>query len=389
MKLKLLLLIAVILSISMPSSAQLPLPTRTIGGTQFYYHEVQKKETLYSIAKKLGIDKSDIIKYNPNAAEKIKEGQFLFFPVSDFANLSNKATTQNAQADASTTAPTSFDHIVEKGETLYGIAKNYGVSTNDIIKLNSNANSGIKEGQTLKIPQNAAMQQGQEIAAATETEVTPEDTTLIYVTIRPGDTLFSTAKRYNTSIDKLMELNPGISPQNFKSGEVIRVRPNYYTTITTERETTEFHTYEIKRGDTYFSIARNFNVSVNDLKAANPDMKKLKRGKTLYIPIKKTETVVVDNADNVPVRQESLSVVNGAGLKSYSVIVGSFSVQANAEGMQSTLRSQGYDAQVAYNAGNQMYRVVAATFDTKPDAVRSRNELRSQYPDAWLLYNQK
>lgn len=102
-----------------------------------------------------------------------------------------------------------------------------------------------------------------------------------------------------------------------------------------------------------------------------------------------TETVVVDNADNVPVRQENLSVVNGAGLKSFSVIVGSFSVQANAEGLQSTLRSQGYDAQVAYNSANQMYRVVAATFDTKVDAVNSRNELRSQYPDAWLLYNQK
>lgn len=102
-----------------------------------------------------------------------------------------------------------------------------------------------------------------------------------------------------------------------------------------------------------------------------------------------TETVVVDNADNVPVRQENLSVVNGAGLKSFSVIVGSFSVQANAEGLQSTLRNQGYDAQVAYNSANQMYRVVAATFDTKVDAVNSRNELRSQYPDAWLLYNQK
>lgn len=102
-----------------------------------------------------------------------------------------------------------------------------------------------------------------------------------------------------------------------------------------------------------------------------------------------TETVVVDNADNVPVRQENLSVVNGAGLKSFSVVVGSFSVQANAEGLQSTLRSHGYDAQVAYNSANQMYRVVAATFDTKVDAVNSRNELRSQYPDAWLLYNQK
>ena len=102
-----------------------------------------------------------------------------------------------------------------------------------------------------------------------------------------------------------------------------------------------------------------------------------------------TETVVVDNADNVPVKQESLSVVSGAGLKSFSVVVGSFSVQANAEGLQGTLKSQGYDAQVAYNSANQMYRVVAATFDTKPEAVSSRNELRSQYPDAWLLYNQR
>ena len=102
-----------------------------------------------------------------------------------------------------------------------------------------------------------------------------------------------------------------------------------------------------------------------------------------------TETVVVDNVDNVPVRQESLSVVSGAGLKNFSVVVGSFSVQANAEGLQSTLKSRGYDAQIAYNSSNQMYRVVACTFDIKTDAVRSRNELRSEYPDAWLLFNQK
>ncbi len=298
MKLKLLLLIAAIFSIALQVSAQLPLPIRTIGGTQFYYHEVQKKETLFSIAKKLGIEKNDIIKYNPNAAEQIKEGQFLFFPVSDFANRSNK--TQNTQTSAiSAPVPTSFNHIVEKGETLYGIAKNYGVTTEAIIRLNPDANSGIKEGQNLKIPQNPAAQQEPDSITTDAPEITSGDTTLVYVTIRPGDTLFSMAKRYNTSIDKLMELNPGISPQNFKSGEIIRVRPNYFTTITTERETTEFRSYEIKRGDTYFSIARKFNISVNDLKAANPDMKKLKRGKTLYIPIKKIETVVVDPSSSL------------------------------------------------------------------------------------------
>ena len=82
-------------------------------------------------------------------------------------------------------------------------------------------------------------------------------------------------------------------------------------------------------------------------------------------------------------------LISGSGLKNFSVVVGAFSVQANAEGLQSTLKSRGYDAQIAYNSSNQMYRVIASTFDLKTDAVRSRNELRSEYPDAWLLFNQK
>lgn len=102
-----------------------------------------------------------------------------------------------------------------------------------------------------------------------------------------------------------------------------------------------------------------------------------------------TETVVVDNTDNVAVRNESLSVVSGAGLKNFSVVVGSFSVKANAEGMQSQLAGKGYAAQVAYNASIRMYRVIASTFDSKSEAVQSRNQLRAQYPDAWLLFNKQ
>ena len=100
-----------------------------------------------------------------------------------------------------------------------------------------------------------------------------------------------------------------------------------------------------------------------------------------------TETVVVDNSDNVPVRQGKYSVVSGAGLKDFSVVVGSFSVQANAEGMQGQLKNKGYEAQVAYDSATRMYRVVASTFATKNEAVQSRNQLRGQYPDGWLLYN--
>ncbi len=101
-----------------------------------------------------------------------------------------------------------------------------------------------------------------------------------------------------------------------------------------------------------------------------------------------TETTVVDNSDNTPVAQEKLSVVNGAGLKNFSVVVGAFRVKASADNLQKELKNAGYEAQIAYNSERNLYRVVASTFDAKADAVQSRNQLRSKYPDAWLLFNQ-
>lgn len=99
-------------------------------------------------------------------------------------------------------------------------------------------------------------------------------------------------------------------------------------------------------------------------------------------------TRVLDNSDNVKVRQESVTVVNGTGLKNFSVVVGSFSQIFNAEGLQQTLRAAGYNAQIVLNSAVQpaMYRVVATTFDTKAEAAASRDNLQAQYPGAWLLY---
>ncbi len=101
-----------------------------------------------------------------------------------------------------------------------------------------------------------------------------------------------------------------------------------------------------------------------------------------------TNTRVVDNADNIAVRQENVTLVNGNGLKNFSVVVGSFSLKANAEGLQQTLQNAGYQAQIAVNQAVQpaMFRVIAATFDTKAEAAASRNDLQVKYPGAWLLY---
>ena len=100
------------------------------------------------------------------------------------------------------------------------------------------------------------------------------------------------------------------------------------------------------------------------------------------------DTRVTDNVDNVSVRQERVSMVSGNGLKAFSVVVGSFGLVTNAEGLQQRLRDAGYDAQIVKNEDRNMYRVIAATFDNKADAARSRDQLRATYADAWLLSNQ-
>ena len=70
------------------------------------------------------------------------------------------------------------------------------------------------------------------------------------------------------------------------------------------------------------------------------------------------EARVVDNLDNVSVRQESVTLINGSGLKDFSVIVGSFGLISNAEGLQQRLKAAGYDAQVVKNEEKNMEDII-------------------------------
>ena len=103
-------------------------------------------------------------------------------------------------------------------------------------------------------------------------------------------------------------------------------------------------------------------------------------------------TQPVYNDDATPVRtiQGGVTVVNGEPLKAFSVVVGSFVNQTNAEGQMSSLRSRGMAARVVktnetISGHTGWYRVVASSFDTKGEAVQSRNTLIGMYPGAWIL----
>jgi cell division protein FtsN len=103
-----------------------------------------------------------------------------------------------------------------------------------------------------------------------------------------------------------------------------------------------------------------------------------------------TQTTVVAPVNDKDVRSENVQLVNGTGLKAYSVVVGSFKGQANAEGLQQQLRNNGYDAQVVRKdaVDGAWFRVIATTFDNKLAAISSRDALRATYQGAWLLFKQ-
>ena len=111
---------------------------------------------------------------------------------------------------------------------------------------------------------------------------------------------------------------------------------------------------------------------------------------TPLTPATPATQTTVSNVDNATVRSESVTVVSGEGLQAFSVVVGSYSLKANADGVQSTLKAGGYNAQIVYNSAINMYRVIASTFSDKGQAVQSRDAIRgSQYNpkgDAWLLF---
>lgn len=109
---------------------------------------------------------------------------------------------------------------------------------------------------------------------------------------------------------------------------------------------------------------------------------------TPVTPTQQQTTPVVQDYSGVSVRTENVTLVNGSGLKAFSVVCNSFQLQSNAQNFQATLAAKGYAAQIvsAMVDGKLFYRVIASTHDTKEQAAQSRAALIGTYPGAWLLY---
>jgi LysM repeat protein len=119
------------------------LPTIRVNGKVMYYYDTQSGDNIYTVADKLGVSVDDIRETNPSVADGIKPRMRLFFPT-------DIATTESGSSSMPLT------HVVAKGESIYGIARQYGMTMDELLALNPSAADGIKVGMRLNLKESSA-----------------------------------------------------------------------------------------------------------------------------------------------------------------------------------------------------------------------------------------
>ncbi len=278
--------IALSLSISLSLQAQdLRYKTVEVNGQIYYEYNVQSGEGLYAISRTFSVSVADILRHNPGAERGLQNGQKLLIPVTGTNNgehVSSSPSPQSPLPPGSFQSPpqdqnTAFQHTVVLGETVFGIARMYHTTVDEIFRLNPGTREGINEGQVLTIPQRRVISQEKE-------------ENYRYHTILPKETLYSVSKTYSLKPEDVMRANPGLSVETFQIGKTIRI-PFFesYEVILPYEEQTVNIIHKVNRGETLTSIARRYNVGVQEIQRLNPMLTGgLKSNMELLVPVKRS-----------------------------------------------------------------------------------------------------
>lgn len=275
-------------------------------------HTVSKGETITQIATKYKVTPYDIYKLNPDAQNGINENDIIIIP-----NSASKSV-------AAASSKSNRTHVAQPKETLYSIARDYNVSVENLKNLNADIfANGLKIGQTVKIPD-----AGSTIPAVAETpKQTPKPVVAeqpvspvvsqsntekrIFHIVEPKETKFGIAKKYGITVQELEARNPaivnnlaigykliisGVSSEPETAPKPVAEKPKPVTTeivhdeiVTTETTRTltknGFANYEVKQGETLFSLSQYFKITPEELTKLNPTLKDgVKTGMILKVP---------------------------------------------------------------------------------------------------------
>ncbi len=174
-----------------------------------------------------------------------------------------------------------YIHMVKPGETLYAISRAYNISQKEIAIENPGVISGLRVGQAIKIPVDPKPQEEIDTSELTEPFETAK-----YHTVMPGETLYGIARIYNLREKDLKQANRGVSAANLKSGQHLRIPEELVVEDEHPYNEEGLLYHKVKRKETLYSIAGYYGVTIDEIRAVNPELGwgGPKNGQTIRIP---------------------------------------------------------------------------------------------------------
>ena len=171
-------------------------------------------------------------------------------------------------------APKDEYYKVVKGDSLYSIARKFGISVDSLKKLNGLNSNLINVGDLLKISEGNSSNNNSYI-------------------VMKGDTLYSIARMFNISVDDLKKLN-NLTTNNLSVGQSLIVKKNEDTNVS------DVSSYTVVSGDTLYKIANKYNTTVSNLKTLNNlSNDNLSVGMKLIVPMKELNIYTVVSGDTL------------------------------------------------------------------------------------------
>lgn len=228
----------------------LKIPTKSgTNPNNMFIYTVEKGDTLYSIARKYNTTAQAIKDLNYFTTDNLSIGQIIRIP-----EMFTKPEDM--------IMPKYINYTVQKGDNLYSIASKYNVSLETIKKDNSLTNNLLSIGQILRI--RTSNEDATIVEECFGPDYTPPDNvSSVNYTVQKGDSLYSIAKKFNTSVTNIQNLN-NLTGTNLTIGQQLKI-PNNSSSNTNSNTTI----YVVKSGDSLWSIAKKFNTTVDAIKSKN------------------------------------------------------------------------------------------------------------------------
>ncbi len=271
-------------------------------------YRVKKGDNLFRIAKKFGLSTEELMAMNGLTSPALKVGQVLVIRRQE---KESGIKLSQPRASVSEGSQAQFlEHRVSKGETLFNIAKKYGLSVGEILKANGLTDLTIREGMVLRVPVKAKiLEQPKETEKPKDTEKTTEKPKepskgqevesepkkplpeakderdkkrltekKVYHVVKKGETLASLARKFHTTPEEIKRLNH-LKTVKLKPGQKLLVKIEKSDEIRLSFSLTSdmfktssnepYLVHRVKEGETLYRISLMYGVSVEEIKLLN------------------------------------------------------------------------------------------------------------------------